>query len=44
MGCWKNKSKRCGSCFNCMVANPGLVSLKFKLHNGTVITSICLFD
>lgn len=44
MGCWINKKEPCGGCFGCWNMDPASVTTRFKLYNGTVITSICLFE
>ena len=42
--CWTNDKKPCGKCFGCWNMDPASISTKFKLYNGTLLTSICLFE
>lgn len=44
MGCWIDEKTPCGKCFGCWNMDPASISTKFKLLNGTIITSICLFE
>ena len=44
MGCWLDTKNPCGKCFGCWNLDPASISVKFKLYNGTAITSICIFE
>lgn len=44
MICWLNTKNPCGKCFGCWNMDPASISLKFKLNNGTAITSICIYE